>query len=422
MKQSKTVSLLITLIASCAHAGDWPQWRGVHRDNTLDEPALPQAFPADGLKVLWRAEAGTGFSSPVIADGRVYLIDAVLTKPEAKERVRCFDAISGRVIWESSYAVVYPDWTFEPQQSGGPNGTPIVDGGFIYTRGEMGNVRCLDAATGELKWERRFDHDFGTTEFTGTASPLIEAGKLIVFTGGKDGPLVAALDKLTGRDVWTALPGEHHTYSSPVVITAGGVRQLITWSMESVAALDPATGKTWWRHPLETTRDHAVATPVVSGDRLLVGGVMFSLDPRKPAASMLWPGQVAQTRRVFSRTSTAIIDGDHLYTARLNGKFGCHEAATGKLVWETDTLTHPSGGTVIIPFRDGDTALLFTNEGNLIRARLTPAGCTELSRTRIIDPDYEFSWMHHAWSPPTFAEGRLFVRNHHELLCRALRR
>ena len=78
-------------------------------------------------------------------------------------------------------------------------------------------------------------------------------------------------------------------FSSPIVISAGGKRQLIVWTPKAVTSLNPATGQTWWREELVTREDYAVATPVFHGDLLLISGLMFQLDRDKPAASVLWP-------------------------------------------------------------------------------------------------------------------------------------
>jgi outer membrane protein assembly factor BamB len=85
-----TVSLPL-LVSAGLRADDWPQWRGPNRDGVWNETGLLPAFPAEGLKIRWRVPVGWGFSSPVVAQGRVYLADSDLAKPEAKERLRCFD-------------------------------------------------------------------------------------------------------------------------------------------------------------------------------------------------------------------------------------------------------------------------------------------------------------------------------------------
>src|SRR5262249_6272514 len=147
-----------------------------------------------------------------------------------------------------------------------------------------------------------------------------------------------AFEKETGKEVWKALD-ESLTFSSPIVFTAGGKRQLIVWTQESVTSLDPATGASWWRQRLLTGSDYAVSTPVFYDDRLLIGGLMLQLDSEKPAATVLWPASKAPTRRIFSHTSTALFRGDHLYSAKSSGELVCVDSSTGEQVWDTDKVT-----------------------------------------------------------------------------------
>ena len=86
-------------MASSAWADDWPQWRGPLRDGVWRESGIVETFPADGVKIVWRAPIGAGWASPVVAEGRVFVADSELMQPKARERVRCFDAASGKVLW-----------------------------------------------------------------------------------------------------------------------------------------------------------------------------------------------------------------------------------------------------------------------------------------------------------------------------------
>src|SRR5262245_3694327 len=117
---------------------DWPQWRGLHRNGVWNERGLLEQFPPEGLKVRWRAPVGIGYSSPVIALGRVFVTDVELVSVEkrlARERVHCLDAATGRSIWTHGVDVAYPEWAFPPQSKQGPAPTPVVDGGKLYTVG-----------------------------------------------------------------------------------------------------------------------------------------------------------------------------------------------------------------------------------------------------------------------------------------------
>ncbi len=394
-------------------ADDWPQWRGPNRDCVYRETGLLQSFPAEGLKVRWRAPVGCGWSSPIVAQGRVYLTDSVVVKPQAKERVHCFDETSGKALWSHVYEAAYEEWAFDPKQEVGPVPTPIVRNGKVYTVGRRGDLFCLDAKTGDVLWQRKLEKDYQA------GSPLIEGELLILFYGGQPGACVIALHKDTGKEVWKALD-ETWTYSSPIVIFSGGKKQLIVWTQESVTSLDPATGKLYWRQKLLTSSEYAVSTPVVYQDRLLVGGLMFQLDPDKPAAKVLWPDSKAPARRVLSHTSTALFQGDHVFSAKSSGELICLEASTGKQVWETAKVTDLKNGASIHLTANGDSVLLYTDKGELIRARLTAQGYQEISRVKLLEPTFPFGGRKVAWPPPAYANRHIFVRNSKELICSCL--
>ena len=402
-----------------ARGEDWPQWRGASRDGVWNETGLLDSFPANGLKTLWRVPVGWGFSSPVVAQGRVYLNDSEVVKPKAKERVQCWDEATGKPLWTHTYDVAYEDWAFDPTQEIGPVATPIVQDGKLYTLGRVGHLFCFDARTGDVLWQRNLEQDYRVAFAPGAPSPLIDGKLLILFIGGKPDASVVALDKDTGREVWKALD-EALTYSSPIVVSSGGKRQLIVWTQESVTSLDPAAGTTWWRQRLLTSGDYAVSTPVFHDNRLLVGGLMFALDAEKPAAKVLWPASKAPSRRIYSHTSTALFRGDHLYSAKSSGELICVEASTGKQVWEATKVTGLNNGASIHLTPCGDCVLLYTDQGALIRARLTAQGYEELSRVAVLKPTMPFGGRNVAWSAPAYANRRIFVRSGQELICASL--
>jgi outer membrane protein assembly factor BamB len=372
------------------------------------------------LKVRWRVPVGWGYSSPVVAQGRVYLADSLLVKPKAAERLHCFAETTGKALWTHAYDVVYEDWAFDPTQEIGPVATPIVRAGKVYTLGRLGHLVCLDATKGEVLWRKNLQKDYQVAFAPGAPSPLIDSNLLILFMGGKPGACVVALHKDTGKEIWKALD-ESMTFSSPIVIASGGQRQLIVWTQESVTSLDPATGKIWWRRRLLTTKDYAVSTPVFHKDRLLIGGMMFQLDKDKPAARVLWPDSKAASRRIFSHTSTALFRGDCLFSARSSGELICVEASTGKPLWESAKVTDLKNGASIHLTPNDDTVLLYTDKGELIRARLTRGGYHEISRARVLEPTMPFAGRKVAWAPPAYANGHFFARNGKELICASLR-
>jgi hypothetical protein len=156
------------------------------------------------------------------------------------------------------------------------------------------------------------------------------------------------------------------------------------------------------------------------GDLLLISGLMFQLDPHTPAAKVLWPESKIPAKRILSQTSNPVILGDYVYSGKGPGKLVCLEARTGKQVWETDKVTAKSSSAAIQLTPNGDSVLIYTDEGNLIRARLTPQGYEELSRTHLMKPTYSFGSRKVVWAPPAYANRHVFARNDEELICASL--
>lgn len=410
--------VLAMLCAATAGADDWPQWRGLNRDAVWNETNTIKLFPADRLKTSWRAPVGTGFSSPVVAHGRVFVADAKISRAKANERVLCFDAKSGQALWTHSYPVDYAEWAFDPKNPFGPRPTPIVDGSRVFTLGARGHLFCLDTRNGTVVWKKKLANKSKDSTFT--PSPLIESNLLIlVLDGLPPGPCVVALDKNSGKEIWKAID-EPATMSSPIVVTAAGKRQLIVWTEGAMNSLDPLTGKLYWRERYPGASTYAIPTPVSHGDLLLVNGVMFKLDHEKPGASVLWPDGRPPSRQTSSDTSAPMLQGDHLFACNLSGALVCAEAKTGRIVWETNHVTKSTSGASIHITRNGNSALLFTDNGDLIRAQLAPEGYREISRARLLNPTYPFGGKKCAWTPPAYANGHVFARTDEEVVCASL--
>lgn len=412
--------LLLLLMSTVAvRAEDWPQWRGPNRDGAWSETGILETFPPGGLNIRWRAPVGIGFSSPVVADGRVYVTDSQLAKPNARERVHAFDALTGKQVWSYAYDVNYAEIAFDERYLRGPIATPVVADGRIYTWGAVGNLFCLDALKGDVVWQRDVQKEYPTSYLNTAGSPLIEGNLLIVLVGAKPGAGVITFDTRSGQEVWKALD-EEASASSPIVVHAGGKRQLIIWTPQAVTALDPATGNTYWRERLNTTQDATVSTPVYHDGNLLIGGLMLKLDSGKPGATVLWPKSRATARRILSDTSTALFRDDCIYSARSAGEFVCLEASTGKQVWETDKVTDLKSGASVHLTAIGDSALLYNDRGDLIRAQLTPKGYQEISRARVLEPAVTYSGRKTAWAAPAFANRNIYARTNKELVCASL--
>ena len=414
---SLAACILCGTCAALTRAEDWPQWRGPNRDGAWTESGILETFGAEGLNIRWRVPIGPGWSSPVVSHGRVFVTDVQLETRPAQERLHCFDEATGKSLWTYTYEAEYPD--LPPENRSTPTATPIVEAGKLYMIGGNGHVHCLETGTGKPLWEKRLDKEFEIKPQSCRPSPLIEGDLLILLTGGKPGACVVALEKNSGKEVWRALD-ESVSNSSPIVITAAGKRQLIVWTGESVSSLVPTTGEVNWRERLLTNTNDSTATPVTEKNALLISGFMLQLRGDAALAAPVWPKSRAVARRVLSNTSTPLLKGDYLYSAKSGGEFACLDARTGEQVWVTEKVTALKPGASIHLTPNGDAVWLFTDEGNLVRARLTPKSYEELGRAYLLEPTSPFFGKLFAWVPPVYANRHVFARNDKELVCASL--
>jgi len=128
------------------------------------------------------------------------------------------------------------------------------------------------------------------------------------------------------------------------------------------------------------------------------------------------------SKRLLSNTSTAVLQGEYIYSARSSGELVCLEAATGRQIWSTNSVTTQRNGASINITPQGGGFFLFTDEGNLIRAQLSPAGYREISRSHLIDPTWPFNGAKFVYAPPAFANRHVFARSEAEVVCASLER
>jgi outer membrane protein assembly factor BamB len=414
---------------------DWPEWRGRGRLGVWTESGILDRFPAQGLHVVWRTPIHGGYAGPAVADGRVFVADFAQTRGlRGVERIVTLDAGTGRTLWsrewDTNYIGMLDTWAI------GPAATPTADGDRVYVLGRAGALSCLNAGTGAVVWQKDYMKDYGaempTWGFTG--APLVDGNRLICLVGGAPNAKVVAFDKMSGREVWRALPSNSEPgYAQPIIISAGGTRQLIIWHPVAISSLDPATGHVYWEQPFKINYGMTVPTAVQDGSRLLVscfynGSLMLSLDERTPAARVLWKGKSdseVQTDGLHAVVATPVIAGDYVYGLCSYGQFRCLNAKTGERVWETQVVTGEkarwASGQIV---RQGDRYFINNDRGDLIIARLSPKGYEELSRTTLIEPTSNPGNRRALeavnWSHPAYANRRIYARNDKEILCASL--
>jgi outer membrane protein assembly factor BamB len=431
----RAVFLAMLFLPTVARGDDWPQWMGSNRDGVWRETGILTKFSADGPKVLWRAKVAGGYAGPAVAEGRVYVQDFVtaddtrkLSNPnqqpkiEGVERVLCFDAKSGKLLWKHenklTYRISYP---------AGPRCTPTVAGGKVYALGAMGHLFCLDAAKGDVLWSKDFVKDYGAevARWGYASHPLVHGDKLFCVVGGK-GSIAVAFDKDTGKEIWKALDAKEPGYAPPTMIQAGGTRQLLIWDAERINSLDPATGKGYWSVKLEAAFGMSIMGPRRHGDYLFAGAIGFhsvllKLDRDKPAVTEVWRGKKGHS--IYPVNSTPIIEDGILYGVDQPGPLMAVKLETGERLWETFEPVTGSGkansGTAFL-VKNGERFFIFNELGELVIAKLSPKEYQEIDRAKILEPTQTAFGRDVLWSHPAFANRCMFARNDRELVCVSL--
>jgi WD40 repeat protein len=415
----RTAFAALLLAVPDTRADDWPQWRGPERDGVWRETGILDRIPPTGLKVLWRARVGNGYSGPVVAKGRVYVTDHLYATEV--ERVLCFDEATGKQLWAHSYPCEYADMEY----GNGPRAAPTVRDGKVYTFGTKGHLVCLDAVTGDVVWKHDLTKEFKARipRYGASAAPLVEGDLLVVVAGAPDGT-VMAFDRNTGQERWRALK-DRPAYSAPIVVFAGNRRQLIVWTADTITSLEPATGKVYWQVPFRATFDEAqmVASPVVHQDRLLClgawgrGSKMLTLDARRPAASVRWGTSNKPTTTI---STPLFADDKYFYAVLGDGQLACLDATNGDQVWGTAEPTSKGRGNAHLT-PNGDRVFLFNQSGHLLLARLTPKGYQELGRTLLVEPTAGYRPQGPlTWAHPAYANRCVFARNDRDLVSASL--
>lgn len=423
----------VLVLLSPALADDWPQWLGPRRDSVWREKGIVDRFPADGLKVKWRAPVGLGYSGPAVAGGKVYVMDyekregEVTNNPgrrdklQGKERVLCLDAATGKPVWQHAYERPY-----DLSYGGGPRCTPTVHGGKVYALGAEGNLWCLDAADGRVIWSKDFVKDYeAKAPFWGvSAHPLVDGDALYCMVGGK-GSVAVAFDKDTGRELWKALSAPDAGYCPPTMIEHAGRKQLLIWDPQSIHGLDPKTGAVYWSVPLKPAAGMSITAPRKLGPYVLAtgygnAGVLLKLDDARPAAEVVWRGKPQSG--IFTATSTPFLEDGTIYGCDLeSGALMGVRLEDGQRLWETvePTLGKARRGRYGTAFlvKHEDRFFLFNESGDLLLARLSPKGYEELGRFHVLEPTSSTFGRAVVWSHPAFAEQCLFARNDKELVC-----
>jgi outer membrane protein assembly factor BamB len=344
-----SLSLLATVVPH-AFAADWPDWRGPARDGVSLEKGLPAKWSRAGENLAWKVPYG-GRSAPIVMGGRVYL-QSIAGKGELEqERVTCFNAEDGKVLWEHRFNVYLSD--VPPHRVGwaSPVGDPAT--GNVYVFGVGGTLLGL-SREGKVLWERSLGEDFGllTTHGGRTVSPIIESDLVIIsgvtFSWGQHGRgahRFMAFDKTTGDTIWVSAPGGRPydtTYAPPIIANINGTRLLIQGASDGVVhAIKPLTGEPVWKY--EISKRGLNTGVVVHGTTAILTHSEENLDSSEMgmmvAVDAASKGEIKKDQVKWSvygwqgGFSSPVIDSDRFYQVDNGANIAAFDVSNGKQLW-----------------------------------------------------------------------------------------
>ncbi len=437
---------------------DWPHFLGPTHDGISTETGLLEKWPVAGPPLIWEKEVGTGYGAPSVLGRKLVLHHRV----EDEEIIECWDAITGKEIWNYSYESQFRD---PYGYNNGPRCSPILTKQTCFTLGAEGKFVCLNIDSGELVWKHDLKAEYEIPDgFFGVgASPILDGQKLIVLVGGQPNSGVVAFNSVSGKKLWEAVGKETWdnaetgwssnstyswqgdemvvSYSSPVVATIHGKRHLLCLTRQGLVSLDPESGETNFKHWFRSRTHDSVnaARPVVVDDTILlsaayrVGSALLKVNPDGKSYDVQW----SDARNLLTHWSTAIplnscflgFSGRH----ENEGELRCIDAKTGDVLWKTSGHDHPENlaqtatGLIIDketekvvpwPFYGRGSKILADGKfivlgerGTLALVKATTESWQEVSRYSAPRMKYP------CWTAPVLSRGLLYLRCEDALIC-----
>ena len=382
--------------ATAATGADWPGFRGPRRDGIVRGVRIATDWSASPPVELWRRPIGPGWSSFAVRGDRFYTQE----QRGDEEVVACYKVSTGEPVWAHRDAARF----WESNGGAGPRGTPTLHNGRVYTLGATGILNALDADDGAVVWTRNAASDTGI-ELPGwgfTSSPLVVGDLLIVAAEGK----LAAYDLATGEPRWYG-PDGRSGYSSPHLLTLGGVQQVLLLSGRGATSVAPADGTVLWEHALPSGSRIVQPALTADGDVLISDGEFGDGNHMRRIAVARGPGGWTAEERWSSRGlkpnfSDFVVHDGHAFG--FDGRIlSCIDLADGKRTWKGGQYGH--GQLVLLA--DQDVLLVLTEKGELALVKAAPDQFTELARFPAIEGK--------TWNHPVLAGDVLLTRNGEEM-------
>ena len=313
------------------------------------------------------------------------------------EYAAAFDVNSGKELWRTAIGQKY-----DTEFGNGPRSTPTVDGDTVYVIGSRGDLAALSTEDGSVRFALSLTETFGgkIPHWGFSTSVLVDEDQLVVHAGGEDGKSYAGLDKLTGEVRWTS--GKGTGYNSPIAVTMNGKRRIVYLAGGQLRCID-REGDEVWTHEWPEGETHA--TPLfIPPDRIYasgaegVGAAVLEVVEKDGSATA---EPVWESRFIRNHFNQSVIHDGHVYGFD-NATIKCIDVADAKMTWRKRGL-----GKGSLVYADGHLYVL-SDRGRLLLLEATPEGYVEKGSMQALEG--------RCWTSPTLAAGRLYLRNHGEMV------
>ena len=394
MKNVVCLLLVVFLLnTSLCLSADWPQFRGPNRDGKSAETGLQKEWPEEGPTLLWSYEGvGQGYASVSVVDGTIY------TTGINEDNQGTLFAIDnkGKRQWKKEYG---PEWT---GSYAGTRTTPTVDGNKIYVMSGMGVLSCFNRKTTELIWKVNTLEKFKGENITWgiSESVIIDGDKVICTPGGQDASIVA-LDKHTGKTIWTSKGLSNlSAYCSPIIVNHGNSRLILTILDKLFVCLNSQEGTVLWTIPYITPHDIAAISPIYANGYIYFtnykkGGTVIKLSQNGSGYSEVWtsPG-------LDSFHGGIVLHNHHLYGSGTKSNLICQNYETGELKFHDKILD--SIGSLI--YADG-MLYCYSEKGTLGLIKIEKDNLKLISSFKITQGTLKH------WAHPAISNGVLYIRH-----------
>lgn len=400
---------LATVLPCLSASADWPQWRGPNRDGAVKDTSHTLTALPQSTAPIWKLDIGKGQASPVVAGKTLVFLD----EENAKEVANGVDITTGKKIWSTPFA---ESVDFSNTYGPGPRCTPMIDGDKVYVQSCNGEFSCLSLKDGKTVWKTSYAKDFGATFFLNQNDPaaketaarrhgnngsgVIDGNRLFLPVGSPEGGSLVCFDKNTGKVLWKA-GQDNAAYSSMVVATLSGVKQVVWFNADALMGADVSSGKVLWRVPLKSGAKRHIVTPIIDGDTVTVashsiGLIKFRISKNGNGlqANEEWRNQTLKIN-----IATPVLVKGYLYGLGPGSRteFLCIDFTTGQVKWN-----QPGFGDYASVMSFQDKLLVMSDAGELRLLQADPTKYEELGRLQASGK---------TWSFPAYSDGKLYVRD-----------